>query len=46
MTLQERAYCIGGGYLATRRDDLYSIFRILNVLKQIILGFIEADLQQ
>lgn len=43
MLLQDRSYCISEGYLATRRNDLYDIFRILRVLKQIISTFIEAE---
>ncbi len=42
LTLQERAYCVSGGYLATRQEDLYDIFRILTVLKQIIADFIQS----
>lgn len=42
MILQERTYCISGGYLATRSNDLYDIFRILNVLKRIIVSFIKS----
>ncbi len=40
MVLQGREYCISEGHLATR-DDIFEIFRILRVLKQIILGFVE-----
>ncbi len=40
MVLQERTYCISEGHLATR-DDIFDIFRILRVLKQIILTFVE-----
>ena len=42
MILQERTYCISGGYLATRSNELYDIFRILNVLKRIIVSFIKS----
>ena len=35
MTLENKSYCISEGYLATR-DDIFDIFRILKVLKQII----------
>ncbi len=36
MVLQERAYCISEPYVATR-DDIFEIFRILKVLKRIII---------
>ncbi len=42
LILQERAYCISGGYLATRQEDLSDIFRILKALKHIIAGFVES----
>ncbi|HDN27776.1 MAG TPA: hypothetical protein ENG03_11920 [Thioploca sp.] len=45
MTLQERAYCISDGYVATR-DDLLEIFRMLKVLKQLITGFVESNAQE
>jgi len=38
MILQDKAYAISEPYIATR-EDIYDIFRILRVLKQIILGF-------
>ncbi len=44
MTLQERAYCISDGYIATR-DDLFDIFRMLKVLKQLITEFVESNSQ-
>ncbi len=36
MVLRERAYCISEPYVATR-DDIFEIFRILKVLKRIII---------
>ncbi|MCP4106676.1 MAG: hypothetical protein GY749_14250 [Desulfobacteraceae bacterium] len=36
MTLLKKQYCISDGYLATR-DDIFDIFRILKVLKLIII---------
>ncbi len=39
MILQEREYCISEPYVATR-DDVFDIFRILKVLKQIVLGIV------
>ncbi len=39
ITLQNRAYSVSEGYLATRQADLHDIFRILKVLKTIIIGF-------
>jgi len=39
MTLQDREYCISNEYVATR-DDVFDIFRILNVLKEIIATLI------
>ncbi len=42
MTLQGKQYAISEPYIATR-DDIFDIFRILRVLKQIILGFLGAD---
>jgi len=44
MMLQERAYCISNGYVATR-DDLFEIFRILKTLKQLITGFVGSNSQ-
>ncbi len=40
MTLQEREYCISEPYVATR-DDVFEIFRILKVLKQIIIDIVQ-----
>ncbi len=42
MTLQGKQYAISEPYIATR-DDIFDIFRILRVLKQIILAFVDAD---
>lgn len=42
MILQQKEYCISEGHLATR-DDIFDIFRILKVLKQIIMKFVEED---
>lgn len=42
MTLQERNYCISEPFVATR-DDVFDIFRILKVLKQIIQRIVAAD---
>ncbi len=42
MLLQGREYCISEGYMATR-DDLFDIFRILKVLKQTIIEFVQQD---
>ncbi|MCP4353214.1 MAG: hypothetical protein GY795_47795 [Desulfobacterales bacterium] len=39
MVLQDRSYCISEPYVATR-DDVFDIFRILKVLKQIIIDTI------
>jgi hypothetical protein len=39
MVLQEKEYAISEPYIATR-DDLFDIFRILRVLKQMILKFV------
>ncbi len=44
MVLQERNYCISKPYVATA-DDVFDIFRILKVLKQIILKLVESDTQ-
>jgi len=44
ITLQKRAYCISDGYVATR-DDLFEIFRMLKVLKQLITEFVELNCQ-
>lgn len=43
MTLQERSYSISEGYLATRHEDLKSIFSILKFLKTIISGFMKNE---
>jgi hypothetical protein len=40
MILQEREYAISNAYLATR-EDIFDIFRILKVLKQIITELVE-----
>ncbi|MDM8523724.1 hypothetical protein QUF80_10170 [Desulfococcaceae bacterium HSG8] len=42
ITLEKKAYCISEGYLATR-DDIFDIFRILQVLKQIIIMLTENE---
>jgi len=42
MALQEKQYAISSPYIATR-DDVFDIFRILKVLKQIITEFVEED---
>jgi hypothetical protein len=42
MTLRERAYCISDGYVVTR-DDLFEFFRILKVLKQLLIEFVELN---
>ncbi len=42
MTLREKEYCMSVGHLATR-DDVFDIFRVLKVLKQIITGLVEED---
>jgi hypothetical protein len=42
MILQGKAYAISEPYIATR-DDIFDIFRILKVLKQIIFSFIEKE---
>ncbi len=42
MALQDRKYGISEGYMATR-DDIFEIFRLLTILKQLIHGFIEQD---
>lgn len=39
MTLQGKKYCISPAHVATR-DDIFDIFRVLRVLKQIILDLI------
>lgn len=41
MVLQERNYCISKPYVATD-EDVYDIFRILKVLKQIVLKLVNA----
>lgn len=41
MALQGKQYAISTAYVATR-DDVFDIFRILKVLKQIILSLLEA----
>ena len=43
MTLQQRAYSISEGYLATRQADLQDIFSILKFLKTIISGFMQNE---
>ncbi|MCW5200486.1 hypothetical protein VU07_01530 [Desulfobulbus sp. F4] len=43
MTLQGRSYSISEGYLATRHEDLKSIFSILKFLKTIISGFMKNE---
>jgi len=43
MILQARQYAISEPYIATR-DDIFDIFRILRVLRQIILSFTNADI--
>ncbi len=45
LTLQERAYSVSGGYLATRQTDLQDIFRTLKALKTIISTFIKDGKQ-
>jgi len=42
MTLQEKSYGISEPYVATR-EDVFDIFRILKVLKQIILDIVEEE---
>ncbi len=42
MTLREKEYCMSAGHLATR-DDVFDIFRVLKVLKQIITELVEED---
>jgi hypothetical protein len=43
MTLENRAYAVSEGYLATRQADLQDIFRILKFLKIIISDFIKNE---
>lgn len=43
MTLENRAYSVSEGYLATRQADLQDIFRILKFLKTIISNFIKNE---
>lgn len=42
MTLEAKQYTMSQAYIATR-DDVFDIFRILKVLKQKILAFVEDD---
>ena len=42
LTLQNRSYSISEGYLATRQADILDIFKILKVLKTIIIGFMKV----
>ncbi len=42
MALQEKQYAISEPYIATR-DDVFDIFRILKVLKHIIMKFVDED---
>jgi hypothetical protein len=41
MTLQEKQYAMSEPYIATR-DDLFDIFRILKVLKQVIIEWVQT----
>ncbi len=42
MVLQDRQYCLSDAFVATR-NDVFDIFRILKVLKQIIIKIIDDD---
>jgi hypothetical protein len=42
LTLQNGSYSISQGYLATRQPDITDIFRILKVLKTIIIEFMKV----
>ncbi|MCP4353599.1 MAG: hypothetical protein GY795_49765, partial [Desulfobacterales bacterium] len=44
MVLQDRHYCLSDAFVATRNDDVFDIFRILKVLKQIVIKIIDDEI--